>query len=266
VTLAPADDGLSRLEAFFTGHAYDGHRHDTYAIGYTLDGVQSFDYRGGRVDSTADKVLVIHPDEPHNGRAGDRDGFGYRMVYLAPRRVRDALGSQARGLPFVRTAMLDHPRLLCLLQPIFDDLDHNLERLALDHAVLGIADCLLALDPSARGRAPGTATSAAAIERARDFLHTHFDQPVDSEQLEAVTGLDRYTLARQFRRQLCTSPYRYLTLRRLDHARARMRVGDSLTEAALASGFADQSHLTRQFRRAFGVPPGRWRALTAGRG
>jgi AraC-like DNA-binding protein len=261
--VAPAGDGAHRLEASFAGHAYDAHRHDTYAIGYTIDGVQSFDYRGARVDSTADKVIVIHPDERHNGRAGDRAGFVYRMVYLAPRRVRDALGERARGLPFVRTAMLDHPRLLRVLQPMFDDLARGLDPLALDHAVLGIADSLLALDPSARGRAPIATPCAAAVERARDFLHAHCEQVIDSAQLEAVTGLDRFTLARQFRRQLGTSPYRYLTLRRLDHARARMAAGDSLTDAALASGFADQSHLTRQFRRAFGVPPGRWRALTA---
>lgn len=206
-------------------------------------------------------MLVIHPDERHNGRAGDRDGFVYRMLYLAPRLVRAALGGRARGLPFVRTAMLDHPRLLRVLRPVFDDLDRGLEPLALDHAVLGIADSLLALDPGARGGAPVAATCASAVERAREFLHAHFDRPVSSAQLEAVSGLDRYTLARQFRRQLGTSPYRYLTLRRVDHARARIVGGDSLTDAALASGFADQSHLTRHFHRAFGVPPGRWRVL-----
>lgn len=50
---APAAPGIGRLEAYFTGHAYDDHRHDTYALGLTLSGVQSFDYRGARQDSAA---------------------------------------------------------------------------------------------------------------------------------------------------------------------------------------------------------------------
>jgi AraC-like DNA-binding protein len=40
-----------------------------------------------------------------------------------------------------------------------------------------------------------------------------------------------------------------------------MRAGDSLAEAAFASGFADQSHMTRQFHRTYGITPGRWREL-----
>ena len=62
--------GLDRLDAFFSGHAYDDHRHDTYAIGLTLSGVQCFDCRGARRDSVAGQVIVVYPDEAHNGRAG----------------------------------------------------------------------------------------------------------------------------------------------------------------------------------------------------
>jgi AraC-like DNA-binding protein len=79
-----------------------------------------------------------------------------------------------------------------------------------------------------------------------------------------VTGVDRYTLARQFRAQLGTSPYRYLTMRRLERAADRIAQGSTLAEAAAASGFADQSHMTRQFGRTYGMPPGRWRRLRAG--
>ena len=58
-----ASGGIERMEAFFAGHAYDRHRHDTFAIGFTLDGVQSFDYRGAHVDSTPGRLIVLHPDE-----------------------------------------------------------------------------------------------------------------------------------------------------------------------------------------------------------
>ena len=252
--------GLERIEAFFGGHAYDPHRHDTYAIGYTLMGVQSFDYRGARADSVTGNVIVIHPDELHDGRAGAESGFHYKMLYLAPRLLREALAGEAGSLPFVRDAVATYPRLLAALRPAFADLDRGFEALEKDQIVLAIAEALLELDPSAR-LAPRKVASSVAVDRARQFLDAHFGRTVASEELEAETGIGRYALARHFRALLGTSPYRYLTLRRLDQARSLMLCGAPLSDAALASGFADQSHMTRQFKRAFGISPGRWRAI-----
>jgi AraC-like DNA-binding protein len=261
IRLAPSQPALERIEAFFAGHAYDPHRHDTYAIGVTLGGVQSFDYRGARADSTRGNVIVLHPDEVHDGRAGAATGFHYRMLYIAPRLIREALGEEAASLPFVRNAVSAYPRLLAALRPALEEIDRSFEALECDQIVLGIAEALLALDPSAK-RASQATSCTVAVDRAREFLDANFARVVGSEELETVTGLDRYALARHFRSRLGTSPYRYLTMRRLDNAKASIRAGLSLAEAALACGFADQSHMTRQFKLAYGLPPGRWQAIS----
>jgi AraC-like DNA-binding protein len=78
----------------------------------------------------------------------------------------------------------------------------------------------------------------------------------------AVTGLDRYQFARQFRAVYGTSPYRYSVMRRLDVARGWLRDGRPLAETALETGFADQAHFTRMFKAAFGMTPGRYAKLT----
>jgi AraC-like DNA-binding protein len=208
----------------------------------------------------AGNVIVLHPDEVHDGRAGAQSGFRYRMVYIAPRLIRDALGEKARSLPFVRSAVSTDRRLRHALLPVFDDLARPLEALETDQGVVAIAAALLALDPSAR-RAASSGTCALAVDRARQFLDAHCARMVKSEEIEAITGLDRYALARQFRTRLGTSPYRYLTMRRLERVRAMLRSGHGLADAALAAGFADQSHMTRQFTRAYGLPPGRWFGL-----
>ncbi len=262
--MAPSQPGIERIEAYFAGHAYDPHRHDTYAIGYTMAGAQAFDYRGAATVSVSGNAIVLHPDVTHDGRAGAETGFHYRMIYVEPRLIRDAHGRRARSLPFVHDAVSADPRLMAALRPALDHLDRRWEPLETDQIMLGIADALLARDPGARRRGE-SAACAVAVERAREFLGQHFRRAVASHELEAITGLDRYALARQFRARLGTSPYRYLTMRRLDHARAALRAGRTLAEAALASGFADQSHMTRQFKQAYGLSPGRWRAIHAAR-
>lgn len=71
--------GLERVEARFAGHAFAPHRHDTYAIGLTLSGVQTFRYRGERRHCLPGQCHILHPDETHDGGAGTDEGFGYRI-------------------------------------------------------------------------------------------------------------------------------------------------------------------------------------------
>ena len=254
----PAAPGMERIEAYFAGRAYAPHRHDTYAIGYTMTGVQCFDYRGSGQRSLPGRVIVLHPDELHDGHAGTEAGFRYRMVYLEPALVAKALDGGA--LPFVPDAVSTHVALRRAAHAALCDLDAPLDELHADSLVLGIASALAA----AAGRRGGrrTALDRAALGRARDYLRAHADRPVGRHELEAVTGLDRWTFTRQFRTLCGTSPYRYLMMRRLERARTCILSGAALAEAALAAGFADQSHMTRKFKEAYGMPPGRWARLS----
>ena len=75
-----------------------------------------------------------------------------------------------------------------------------------------------------------------------------------------MAELDRWSLARQFRSAFGTSPSRFRTLRQLDQVRRSVKRGTRLAEAALQAGFADQSHMSRQFKLAYGLTPARWAA------
>lgn len=251
--------GLQRLSARFGGHAYDRHRHETYGIGLTLWGAQSFHYRGALRTSRAGQVMVLHPDEVHDGHAGVPDGFAYRMVYVDPASVSRALGG--RPVPFVPEAVADDPALAALLHDAFADFPRALEPLAVDALVARLAERLAARSDG--GPAPRQpAAPHRAVGRARDFLVAEAPRIVASDELEAVTGLDRFSLARHFRAAFGTSPHRFQVGRRLARAQAMIARGMPLSEVAVAAGFADQSHLTRHFAARFGLTPGRWAALT----
>lgn len=248
--------GFERAEANFATMRFAPHRHDSYAIGITLRGVQSFGYRGTTQHSETGCAFVIHPDELHDGRAGTDEGFGYRIVYIAPRLISEALGG--RALPFAKQAVTRESGLHRAICVALDAFDAPIDDLRFDDVIARLADALAACDPAPR-RIPAKAERA--VQAARAYLDDARNLP-SSETVERLTGLSRFELARQFRRRLGTSPHRYAAMRRLERAKCMITDDCSLADAAAASGFADQSHMTRQFKQAYGVAPGEWRTLT----
>ncbi|UWM73878.1 AraC family transcriptional regulator [Rhizobium sp. WSM4643] len=259
ILAAPAFPGIERIEAQFSGNAFEPHRHDTYALGVTLKGVQTFRYRGERRFSLPGQVIVLHPDEEHDGGAGTEDGLQYRMLYLEPSLLLECLEVDRVGLPFVGEPVVSDPALAAVLLAALGELDRELDALFVDGFLSQVASGL-----SRHARLPSRPLGPVAWRQARaarDYLEAHATRAVNSGELEAVTGLDRFALSRHFRAAFATSPHHYLLMRRLQRARAMIGAGEGISDVAAATGFADQSHLNRHFKKAYGMTPGQWVAL-----
>jgi len=254
-------DGVELFRARLRGRPFSRHRHDVYAIGVTEEGVQAFGYRGTVERSLPGQVFVLHPDELHDGRADGPGAFGYRQIYVSPDRIASALpaltGRQA-PLPFA-APVTDDPVLARVVRTAFARAP---EPLALDGLVLQLAEGLLRFSAAGLTSTLRCRVDLPAVERGRDFLRSRLTV-VQSTEVEAVTGLDRYQFARQFHAVYGTSPYRYSVMRRLDVARGWLRGARPLAETAHEAGFADQAHFTRTFKAAFGMTPGRYAKLCA---
>jgi len=250
---AAGADGIERIEAFFHGAGYAMHRHDTYAIGRTLAGVQSFRYRGSMRHSLPGGTMVLHPDEPHDGQAGTGEGFRYRMIYVDPALFQQALGGQP--LPFVKGGLSNDPRLFAATHNVLSSMDRAMNPLEQDD---GLYELAMALHAAAGARATRRPVDFGAARRAREYLLASLERTVTLDELAAAAGRDRWSLSHDFRALFGTSPHRYLTMRRLDRVRQLALAGMPLADASAASGFADQSHMTRHFKRAWGVAPAQW--------
>jgi AraC-like DNA-binding protein len=251
--LQHAAGGQHRIEAHISGFQFAPHRHDTYAVALTLEGVQCFDYRGSVRHSLAGGVVVIHPDERHDGRPGTSDGFRYRCIHIEPARIQAMLCGS--GLPFIAGGISTDPRLIRPVRALLADYRQPLGDLELDDALFDLSTALAALSMPRRRTKP---IDHGAAERAREYMIEHWNSDVSLACLQRASGRDRWKLSRDFRVLYGTSPYRYLLMRRLERARELLADGHTLAEAAASCCFADQSHFTRHFRNAFGVTPGKW--------
>ena len=187
-----------------------------------------------------------------------RDGFGYRIAYVEPAVVQAALGG--RPLPFAAEPVRDACPATAGLVGLLADIDEPLDELAAVAAAAAVAD---ALEAAAGRTQAGGAIDTAGLTAVREHLSAHPTAKTRAADLERIAGIDRWSVARQFRKAFGTSPDRYRRMRRLAVARDAIAAGGALARVAAETGFADQSHMTRHFTRTYGLTPGRWAALTA---
>lgn len=252
--------GVEAIRACFAGHAYDLHRHDDWLVGTTEFGVQDFFCRGTRRRSTPGRVILIEPQEIHDGQAGGAAGFGYQMLYLPQAWLRRGLDCQRDDNLGFRATLTDDVRLAQAIRRGYAALASPAEPLRRDATLDAV---LHALRPHLTQRTLRAlpASNPSVARRARDRLHERWAETVGTDELAALAGAaDRFHLARCFRAAYGTSPHAYLVQQRLLQARGLLARGAAPADVAAACGFADQSHFGRWFRRAYGVTPAAYRA------
>lgn len=158
-------------------------------------------------------------------------------------------------MPFIPGGISSDPRLLRAALPLLKDVSAHFAPLEEEDALYDLAQTLAAVGGQ---RFRHRAFDYPAAERAREYIHACFAQNITLDTLANVCGRDRWSLSRDFRALFGASPWRYVMMRRLDFCRQRMLAGDNLADIAAHAGFADQSHMTRQFISRFGLSPGRW--------
>jgi AraC-like DNA-binding protein len=256
-----ADLSVEVMRAHFVRHVYDRHSHDTYLLGVTEQGVQAFRCRGSSRASAAGMIMAFNPDDPHDGHAGGPDGFTYDMLHLGSDLVADILAdaSGARaGSPLFTDPVLDDAPMARRLRRLSALLLDGATRLEAQELLMGAVLAMVERHASRPAAAPAPQRGG-ALPLVRDLLHDRFADDLSADDLARAVGMSRFQVCRQFQEAYGVAPSAYLRQLRLREARRRLAAGEPIADAAAASGFADQSHLTRWFRRSYGITPGVYR-------
>jgi AraC-like DNA-binding protein len=124
--------------------------------------------------------------------------------------------------------------------------------MAAEHALLAVHDAILAHT----GTAIAAVRDVPLARRLRSLLDDRFTETFTIASAAAQVGAHPSHLAREFSRAYGMAPHRYLIARRVDAARRLLGDGCRPADVAARTGFHDQAHLTRHFRRVWGVTPG----------
>ncbi len=261
---------------------YGRHWHAVYGLGLLDHGAQSSASGRGQVDAYAGDLITTNPGEVHYGQPLGSTSRRWRMVYVEPGAlhalaaeehggaagqgdiaftrpvIQDTALAQALDTLITRVAHWNAQGLLAPHGPPQATSTSAVHRLACEESLAQTCALLLRHHANLAPVPDGTVHAAPALQQVRDWLADAPLAPPTLAQMAAWAGLSRYQLLRRFAEAYGLPPHAWLLQQRAERSRHLIRRGASLADAAAASGFADQSHMTRIFARQFGFTPGAW--------
>ncbi|NJN22176.1 MAG: AraC family transcriptional regulator [Leptolyngbya sp. RL_3_1] len=251
------------LKATYITHAFSRHSHESYAIGVIESGVEAFAYRGSTHHAAAGTLLIIHPGEVHTGYAGAQEGWQYRMIYPPIALMQRAMAELAlppSQVPFFPDTVIADRRLVQQFLALHQALEQRVDPLERESRLLGWMTMLVCRYGEGRSPLVPLHRHPGVIQQVQTYLQTHYATAITLDELAQAVNLPPLKLLRLCRRELGLPPHRYLVQLRVQQAKHRIAKGIPLSRVAAETGFADQSHLNRHFKRLVGVTPGQYRA------
>lgn len=250
---------LELIDATYTRCAFPRHIHDEYVIGLMTDGAEELVHGGSSQIAARGDLILINPGEPHRNLSIGGAGAAYRTFYvpveLIRRTVADIADRALAELHFAQPVVQDRALSERLLR-LHLSLELPSARLEHESAFLKAFGTLLARHAPARSARRVGDVPRRFVSLAREHLDAHYAQNTSLAELARLTGRSPFHLLRTFRREVGLPPAEYQAHVRVRHAKRRLRDGESIAETAAETGFVDQSHLTRCFKRVVGVTPG----------
>ncbi len=251
--------GVHAVEAS-TDHSFPRRSHDQYGVGLIYKGAQKSFSGRGMVEAGPGNMITVNPGEVHDGMPIGDGGRTWRMLYFDPAIIVDIANDisedSAEDYEFTLPVMADSG-----ITPLFRTLfaamtihEENLEAMKCEELLLRM------LSQIAHTRQRNRPVGPASISRVQALIDDMPAATVSLADLARASRLSRFQVLRGFVKATGFTPHAYLMQKRIDLARRLIIRGTGLAEAAAASGFADQSHMTRLFARKYGVSPGTYAA------
>jgi len=218
-------------------------------------------YRRAIHHTPSGSLFIVQPAEVHANRTSDETGCTYRNLYVDPDLLLQTAKEldQRRSLPLFPQAVLFDHSIVRLYREVHQTLEVSACHLEQESLLLRLLVYLISNYSEKRPFLQRAGRERQAVRCVRDYLTDNYADNVSLARLAQIANLSPFHLTRVFCLELGLPPHAYQTQVRVIKAKELLHRGWEISSVALATGFADQSHLTRHFKRLIGVPPGEYR-------
>ena len=260
-----AYDGIELHSGTAVRRAVPRHWHEEYHLCAHTHGAGALTYRGTTHYNPVGSVNMVEPGEVHSNRTDHPEGCDYRALNFDPALFAFALDEMMafEGTPaFVEPVCQDPEtyRRFLRVHAALTGADDLIEQQVL---FLGFLVTLLERHTASKPSLKHVKREKQAVNLVRDYLTANYAERVDLASLANLTGLSPYHLTRVFAAHTGLPPHAFLKQVRITRAMSLLRKRYEISRVAQETGFADQSHLTRSFKKIVGISPGAYSCVAA---
>ena len=251
-------DNLELLHVSVAKYHYPRHLHREHSIVLVLQGVETTTCRGTTYKAYPGDLLLINAEEVHSSKSIKA---GYRAIKINPKtltRILSEMMGRCREKPYFPELIVNDTVIFRLLLNLHLKLEQNISPFEKESEFLSTIGLLLARQSKNHPAFRRVRKERHYIKLVRDYLKSHHAENVTLAELTSITNLSPFYLLRVFHDEVGLPPHEYQTQVRIAQARKLLRKGVSISQTALETGFFDQSHLSRNFKRIVGVTPGQY--------
>ena len=258
----PGMANIELLHAAYVEQTFPRHAHEGFAVGVIEQGALGFYYRGENVVADPGTINLANPGEVHTGQAAAESGWTYRMFYMPAEQLQAAAADMSphpTEFPFFKKGVIHDRPLARKIHALHAALEAgDLSSLERESRFLDMLTSLIARHADAPPTTSAPAKAAREINRACDYIAACYAEDISLDKIAAIACLSPFHFAREFKKTLGLPPHTYLIQTRVRKAREMISAGKPIAQTAIDTGFTDQSHLTRHFKRITGVTPGQY--------
>jgi len=248
-----------KVEAYsFKGimQKFPNHFHDYYVIGFIESGERCLSCKNKEYTVEPGDLLLFNPRDNHTCEQTDGRTLDYRCINV-PVETMNRAAFEITGkeyLPYFATTVVFHSELVPLLRELHMIIMEEERGFRKEEIFFFLLEQLIK-EFSEEGIEPSLAEENRETRIICNFLEENYMKNITLDELSELTGLSKYYLLRSFTKQKGISPYRYLETIRIDRAKKLLEKGVLPIEAALQTGFTDQSHFSNFFKKFIGLTP-----------
>ena len=223
----------------------------------------SFETAQSSLKVRSDQFVLFNPGEKHQQVGCDGDKF---LLEFSPNIVNavtgEMMGSGATDVHFANTPRYNR-ELVALANDLLPELYDSRpgQRLVLEHAALQLL-VLTIRSIHSHDLARSGKLDTTGVQKAVSMMTECYAEPLSLEGIATFADMSEFSLIRQFREAVGTTPYEWLQQYRLSRVKEDLlKTRRTVTDVALEHGFSSVSAANRLFRRLYGMSPGQWRQL-----
>ncbi|MXQ54221.1 AraC family ligand binding domain-containing protein [Shimazuella alba] len=252
-------DSDLNIEAYrFKGimQKFPAHFHEYYVIGFIEKGQRYLVCKGEEYIINPGDLLLFNPYDTHSCEQIDGKSLDYRCINVTPEVMKKAMLeiNDNECLPCFQQNVLYHSEIVCNLRELHLKISQGDSELKKEELFLYLLEELIQMHSDLTIHSSVSETSN-EIKTICNYLEENYTKTITLNDLSNLTGWSKFHLLRSFTKQKGISPYSYLETIRVNHAKKLLEQGVKPIEVSFLTGFSDQSHLTKFFKRQVGLTP-----------